>query len=153
MSAGFLQMGQVIEKIPVLENCQMSARCAMSSAIGQRTSPLTEAEFWIAREKCALYSDPHLYPLPFWERRQTLHGALALDEDAALGPDAHTVHVGARKLRRADRLIDGRALVEVRLERLALVECEIYLDGICRGRLRVLRRASAEREHSCQSGG
>src|SRR5271154_6806313 len=84
--------------------------------------------------------------------RQRLHGALALDEYAALRPDAHTIHVGASELGRADRLIDGRALVEVRLERLALVECEIYLDGIRRGRLRVIRRASAEREHRCQGG-
>src|ERR1700735_1801462 len=84
---------------------------------------------------------------------QKLHCALTLDEDAALGPYAHTIHVGPGELGRADRLIYGRALVEVRLERLALVEREIYLDGIRRGRLRVLRRASAEREHRCQSGG
>src|SRR5271156_6334310 len=105
-------------------------------------------------KECALYSDPHLHPLPNGERGQTeLHGALALDEDAALGADAHTVHVGASVLGRADRLVDGRAFVEIRLERLAFVEREIYLDGICWRRLRALRRASAEREHRGQSGG
>src|SRR5271156_6759799 len=77
-------------------------------------------------KECALYSDPHLHPLPNGEREQTeLHCALALDEDAALGTDTHTVHVGAGELGGADRLIDGWALVEVRFERLALVEREI----------------------------
>ncbi len=58
----------------------------------------------------------------------------ALDEDAALGADTNAIDVGANELWRADRLIDRRTFVQVRVELLAFVEREIYLHGI-RGRL------------------
>src|SRR6202167_2924034 len=96
---------------------------------------------------------------PFARARRTVDGrclypklrsgirALALDKYAAFGADTHAIHSGAIELRRADRLIDRRTFVEIRLELLALVEREIYGDGIFGRHVRILRRASAEREH------
>ena len=86
------------------------------------------------RSACGDTADaqPTAAPFPLWEREPAVEknhtragsgvDAAALDENAALGADANAIDIGAHELGRADRLIDGRTFVKVRVELLAFVE-------------------------------
>src|ERR1700691_3698516 len=137
MSAGFLQMGHGIVK-------HRSKKLSDGRALRKRgrDNPIAPS-----LEGGGTIDGRCLYP----KLRSGIR-ALALDKYAAFGADTHAIHSGAIELRRADRLIDRRTFVEVRLELLALVEREIYRDGIRGWHVRILRRASAEREHPQRRG-
>src|SRR6267154_642707 len=77
---------------------------------------------------------------------RSLHHA-ALNENATLGPDAYAADIGALKFRCTQRLVRRGALIKVRHDLLALLELEVRGHRLFFRLVRVLRRASTEREH------
>src|SRR5258708_24976128 len=139
-----------------MKNCQMDARSANATGEEYRSSspsilglraPVARQAKLVRAEQDAHSASPveitgevkMLRAAP--ENFPCLRVFAAHHENAALGSDANAVNVCALKFRRTYGLVHRRALVEVRTERLALIELEVHRHRLFSWLVRVLRRA------------